>query len=64
METCVRLDSTAQNHYRLARIYTRLGLNELAQQQMAEQKEIARRAGEEAERRQRAIQAFQYVIAK
>lgn len=64
MEACVRLDASAQNHYRLARIYTRLGLSELAQQQMAAQKDTARRAGEEAERRQQAIQAFQYVIAK
>jgi tetratricopeptide (TPR) repeat protein len=64
MEACVRLDASSQNHYRLARIYNRLGLSELAQQQMAAQKETARRAGEEAERRQQAIQAFQYVIAK
>ena len=64
MEACVRLDSSAQNHYRLARIYNRLGLSELAQQQMAAQKETARRAGEEAERRQQAIRAFQYVIGK
>jgi tetratricopeptide (TPR) repeat protein len=64
MEACIRLDSSAQNHYRLARIYNRLGLSKLAQQQMSAQKETARRAGEEAEKRQRAIQAFQYVIAK
>ena len=64
MEACVRLDASAQNHYRLARIYNRLGLSEVARQQMTAQKETARRAGEEAERRQQAIQAFRYVIAK
>jgi tetratricopeptide (TPR) repeat protein len=64
METCVRLDPSAQNHYRLARIYKRLGRDDLAEREIAAQKEAARQAGEEAERRERAVEAFQYVIRK
>ncbi len=64
MEACVRLDPSAQNHYRLARIYKRVGRDDLAEGEIAAQKEAARRAGEEVERRERAVEAFQYVIRK
>jgi tetratricopeptide (TPR) repeat protein len=34
LETCVKLDPTPQNHYRLAQIYRKLGQTDLAQKQL------------------------------
>jgi tetratricopeptide (TPR) repeat protein len=64
MEHCVRLDGSAQNHYRLARIYKRLGLDDLAHKESELQKEIAQAGAAEAERRRRAIEAFEYAIGR
>jgi tetratricopeptide (TPR) repeat protein len=64
MEACVRLDPSPQNHYRLARVYKRLGQEDLAEREIAAQKKAARRAQEEVERRERAVEAFQYVIGR
>ncbi len=59
MERCVRLDSDSpENHYRLARIYRRLGLTTLAADQTAAQQEAAKRQSEATDRRTRTITRF------
>ncbi|MBZ5619076.1 MAG: tetratricopeptide repeat protein [Acidobacteriia bacterium] len=62
LEACVRLDPTAQNHYRLGLVYGRLGLEDLAQQQMELRKVAEDRKSEETAKRQRAVETFQYLI--
>ena len=59
MEACVRLDGSPQNHYRLGRIYARLGLTDLARKEMEMRSEAAQRASEDVARRESAVQAFQ-----
>lgn len=62
LEACVRLDPSPQNHYRLGLIYNRLGLVELAQQQMELREAAEKRKSDDTARRQDAVQAFQYLI--
>lgn len=62
LEACVRLQPSAQNHYRLGLVYGRLGLGDLARKQMALQKEAIAKATEESDRRRSAIQTFRYVL--
>jgi tetratricopeptide (TPR) repeat protein len=62
MEACVRLDPSPLNHYRLGRLYSRLGLPELARRQMELRNAVAQRLNEEVSRRENAVQAFRYVI--
>lgn len=65
MEVCVK--SAPQNpqfHYRLARIYQRLGLAGQARREADLQQATTRGAAEEIERRERAVQSFQYVLKK
>jgi tetratricopeptide (TPR) repeat protein len=63
MEACVKLEpGNPQHHYRMARIYQRLGLAAEAQRETELQKETARRAADEVQRREQAVQVFQYVI--
>jgi tetratricopeptide (TPR) repeat protein len=40
MESCVRSDPSPQNHYRMGRIYKRLGLDDLAQAEMDRRQEL------------------------
>ena len=58
-ESCVKLDGSPQNHYRLGRIYARLGMADLARKEMALRSEAAERASEDVARRESAVQAFQ-----
>ena len=62
MEACVRLNPSPQNHYRLGRIYSRLGFPELARRQMDLRDLAARQMSEEVARRESAVQAFQYML--
>ncbi len=62
LESCVRLDPSAQNHYRLGLVYNRLGLVDLAQQQMQLRQAAEERKAGETARRQNAVQTFQYFI--
>jgi tetratricopeptide (TPR) repeat protein len=59
MDKCVRLDpDSPESHYRLARIYRRLGLATLASEQTAAQQEAAKRQTEDNNRRTQAITRF------
>jgi tetratricopeptide (TPR) repeat protein len=59
MENCVRLDpDSPEGHYRLARIYRRLGLSSLANQQTALQQQATRRQSQESTRRTNAATRF------
>jgi tetratricopeptide (TPR) repeat protein len=59
METCVRLDpDSPEGHYRLARIYRRLGLSSLANQQTALQQQAMQRQSQESTRRTNAATRF------
>jgi tetratricopeptide (TPR) repeat protein len=61
MESCVRLDPTPQNHYRLGLVYNRLGLEDLAREQMELRNALAGRMTEEIARREKAVQVFEYL---
>jgi tetratricopeptide (TPR) repeat protein len=59
MEACVRLDpNSADGHYQLSRIYRRLGLATLADQQTKLQEVAARRQSEEGARRTESVSRF------
>jgi len=59
MEACVRLDpDSPDGHYQLSRIYRRLGLTTLANQQTALQEAAARRQSEESVRRTQSVTKF------
>jgi tetratricopeptide (TPR) repeat protein len=59
MEKCVRLDADSpENHYRLARIYRRLGLATLAAKQTTAQQQAVRQQTEETNRRTNTITRF------
>ena len=62
MEACVRLDPSPENHYRLGRDYSHLGLEDLARQQMAQRSQAAERLSDDVARRAAAVQAFEYVV--
>ena len=62
METCVRLDPSPQNHYRLGLVYSRLGLDDLARREMELRNATAERMSGEVARRQAAVQAFEYLL--
>jgi tetratricopeptide (TPR) repeat protein len=47
MEACVRLDPTPENHYRLALLYKRLGLDLLAKEQMRQRQDLLQKMSEE-----------------
>ncbi|MEP6534704.1 MAG: hypothetical protein ABJF23_05260 [Bryobacteraceae bacterium] len=64
MEACVSLEPLPGNHFRLGRIYQKLGLNELAHQEMERRNESAQRLNEEVSRRESAVQSFRYLTAK
>ena len=64
MEACVALDPSPANHYRLGRIYERLGLTELAHKEMELRNAAAQRLNEEVSRRESAVQAFRYLTTK
>ena len=59
MENCVRLDpDSPEGHYRLARIYRRLGLSSLANEQTALQQQATQRQSQESTRRTNAATRF------
>ncbi len=62
LEACVQLDGSPQNHYRLGVVYSRLGLSDKAQKEMAMRSAAEEQKSEDVARRQRAITTFQYVI--
>ena len=47
MEVCVRLDPSPQNHYRLGLVYQKLGLKNLAGNEMERRKQMLRKMSEE-----------------
>lgn len=47
METCVELDPSPQNHYRLGLLYRKLGLPDLAQKEMQQRNSILQRMSEQ-----------------
>jgi tetratricopeptide (TPR) repeat protein len=47
MEACVRLDPSPENHYRLGLLYKRLGMEQLAKDQMRQRQEILQKMTEE-----------------
>jgi tetratricopeptide (TPR) repeat protein len=59
MEACVRVDpDSPDGHYQLSRIYRRLGLTTLAEQQTKLQEAAARRQSEESTRRTESVTRF------
>lgn len=62
MEECVRLNPSAETHYRLGLIYGQLELPELARKEMKLRNEAMQRASQDIARHQDAVQAFQYVL--
>jgi tetratricopeptide (TPR) repeat protein len=59
LEKCVRLEpDSPEGHYRLARVYRRLGLSSLANRQSALQQQAAQRQSEEGMRRASTITRF------
>jgi tetratricopeptide (TPR) repeat protein len=62
MEACVRLDPSPQNRLRLGRIYSHLGLSELARQEVEKYKAALQNMSEESARRLSVIQGFEYTL--
>jgi tetratricopeptide (TPR) repeat protein len=62
LETCVRLDPSPQNHYRLGLVYNRLGFVELARKEMELRLTAGQKNSEDDARRRSAVQAFQFLI--
>ncbi len=62
MEACTRLDPSPQNHYRLAVIYRKLGLADLARKELAVRAEILQKMSEETALGLDALQSFQYSV--
>ena len=58
MESCVKLDPSPPNHYRLGLIYSQLGLPGLARKQMELRTESLRKLSADAARRLAAVEAF------
>jgi tetratricopeptide (TPR) repeat protein len=61
LEQCVLVEPSPQNHYRMGRLYSKLGLREKAAAEMRLYREASRRQSEEAARREQAVAAFQVV---
>ncbi|MDQ2948800.1 MAG: tetratricopeptide repeat protein, partial [Acidobacteriota bacterium] len=63
LETCARLDpNSVEAHYRLARIYRRLGLKELANKELAQRSAAAQRIAASNEAREQSVRAFLYTM--
>lgn len=60
MEACVRLNPIPQNHYRLGLLYKKMGLTELARQEMQIRNEILQKMSEETALGLNALQSFSY----
>ena len=58
METCVQLDPTPQNHYRLGLLYRRLGLTDLAQREMEQRNATLQRMSEQTALGLQALRLF------
>ncbi len=59
MEACVRLEPLPQNHYRLALLYERLGLTDLAHNELRLRSEILRKMSEQTALGLAALQTFE-----
>ncbi|MGH9581861.1 MAG: tetratricopeptide repeat protein [Bryobacteraceae bacterium] len=62
MEDCVRLEETPQNHYRLGIIYRRLGLDQLAREQMDLRNQTLRKMSEQTAEGLNALRTFRYSL--
>jgi tetratricopeptide (TPR) repeat protein len=62
LEACVQLSPLPQHHYRLALVYSRLGLTDQAQVQMDLRKKAEAQKAEELARRQSAVATFKYFM--
>jgi tetratricopeptide (TPR) repeat protein len=58
METCVKLDPLPQNHYRLALLYSKLGLSELARRELEIRKQLLHDMSEQSALGLSALQTF------
>ena len=63
-EACVRIDPSPQNHFRLGRIYSQLGMAEPARREMEEYRQGLRKVTDETARRLSVIQGFQYTFRR
>jgi len=65
LERCVRLDpGSPESHYRLARVYRRLGLTSLANDQTALQQSMAKKESDESIRRSNSISRFLVLLER
>lgn len=65
LEACVRLDANSPDgHYQLSRVYRRLGLTQLAVQQVALQQAAAARQSEESNRRTETVTKFLVLLSE
>lgn len=65
LEACVRLDANSPDgHYQLSRVYRRLGLTQLATQQVALQEAAAARQSEESNRRTETVTKFLVLLGQ
>ncbi len=63
LENCIRLrPDSAEDHYRLGRIYQQLGLTEAASEQMAVHGRLSRQSQEASEQQRSAMKQFVYEI--
>jgi len=63
LENCIQLDpESPEAHYHLARVYRRLGLTALANQQTALQQQAAQGQSEESARRNNTVTKFLVLI--
>ncbi len=58
METCVQLDPSPQNHYRLGLLYRKLGLADGAQKEMQQRNAVLQRMSEQTALGLAALQAL------
>lgn len=65
LEICERLDpNSVEAHYRLARIYSRLGLKELAKSELAQRSAAAQRVAASNEARDQSVKAFLFTMTQ
>lgn len=65
LEICERLDpNSVEAHYRLARIYSRLGLTELAKSELAQRSAAAQRVAASNEAREQSVKAFLFTMTQ
>ena len=62
METCVRLEPTPQNHYRLGILYEKLGLTTQAHNEMELRKQLQAKMSQETAAGMNALQSFKLAV--